>query len=185
MTKDITNERFNMLLAISYDHTKKSGQQYWLFRYDVKRRGVSCGCKMGNFKHNNYYSPAYQSWIAMKNRCTNNKSPRYKEWGGRGIEICDRWIDSFQNFLDDMGERPNGKTLDRIDNNKGYSKENCKWSSNIEQANNRSSTIKVNFQGKYISLKQLAEITKINYYAVRRHFHKGKNLEEITNLAYS
>ena len=77
----------------------------------------------------------YYTWRNMKNRCNNSNNKRYHDYGGRGIKACKRWL-KFENFLADMGERPPGKTLDRIDNNKGYYKENCKWSTRKEQQRN-------------------------------------------------
>ena len=85
-------------------------------------------------------SPTYISWVAMKNRCKNKNHPRYARYGGRGVTITPRWS-KFENFLEDMGERPEGLTLDRIDNEMGYCKENCQWSSYKEQAMNRSSNL--------------------------------------------
>jgi hypothetical protein len=81
-------------------------------------------------------SPTYNTWCAMKQRCNYKKSISYKHYGGRGIKVCDRW-NVFDNFLEDMGERPDGMTLDRIDNNSNYYKENCKWSTWGEQVKNR------------------------------------------------
>jgi hypothetical protein len=74
----------------------------------------------------------YQAWARMRQRCTNKKTKDYVHYGGRGITICERW-DNFKNFLNDMGERPEGYSLDRIDNSKGYSPENCRWSSQRQQ----------------------------------------------------
>ena len=73
-------------------------------------------------------SPTYNSWQAMKKRCLNKKHKGYKDYGEKGITICDEWIDSYQNFKKDMGEKPENHSLDRIDNSIGYYKENCKWS---------------------------------------------------------
>jgi len=87
--------------------------------------------------HGMYKSLEYSSWFNMKQRCFNKNNVRYKDYGGRGITVCDRWKNSFENFYNDMGERKEGFSLDRIDNNKGYYKENCRWSDNIEQGRNR------------------------------------------------
>lgn len=94
------------------------------------------------YKHGMINTPTYSSWHGMKTRALNPNSTNYKYWGGRGIRICDRWLD-FRNFLEDMGERPKGMSLERIDNEKGYNPENCKWATKQEQFFNRRDT-KVN-----------------------------------------
>lgn len=104
--------------------------------------------------------PLYNIWIGMKCRCYNKNSDSYKNYGGRGIKVCKRWRESFENFSTDMGRRPSGKTLDRINNNKGYLPSNCRWASKIDQARNTRKNRKITFRGKVLTLSQWAE--KIN-----------------------
>lgn len=87
-------------------------------------------------KHSMSNTPTYSSWSSMKSRCSNPDATGYEKWGGRGIKVCERWMD-FKNFYEDMGDRPQGTSLDRIDNNGNYEPDNCKWSTPQEQAENR------------------------------------------------
>lgn len=86
--------------------------------------------------HGMFGTKTYTSWAEMHRRCSNPRSVGYAYYGGRGIAVCDRWR-SFEAFLQDMGERPEGLTLDRIDNAKGYEPGNCRWATSVQQANNR------------------------------------------------
>jgi hypothetical protein len=102
----------------------------------------SCGCynldalSINKRKHGLSKSRVYRIWRHMRNRCHLLTHPRYAEWGGRGITVCERWH-TFENFLDDMGQPPDGYSIDRIDNNSGYFKDNCRWSDKYEQAQNK------------------------------------------------
>jgi hypothetical protein len=99
--------------------------------------------------------PIYSCWVNMRQRCTNTKHPDFKFYGGREVKICKRW-DKFENFLKDMGNPPKGYTLDRINNNKGYTPSNCKWSTRKEQSNNRNYNAKITYRGKTQSVGKWA-----------------------------
>jgi len=103
-------------------------------------RQVSCGCYQRKVvsKETPYSNhPLYGRWATMKSRCSNPNHKDYKNYGGRGITVCEAWQDSFETFLADMGECPEGLTIDRIDNDGNYEPSNCKWSTYTEQLNNR------------------------------------------------
>ena len=89
-----------------------------------------------NAPKSNGVSPTYNTWHAMKKRCTNPNHKSYKYYGGRGISICERWND-FEKFLEDMGERPDGLTIERVNNDLDYNKENCVWATGSEQQRNK------------------------------------------------
>lgn len=99
---------------------------------------TSCGCNARTHGHTRGgRSPTYICWMAMRARCANPKDPGFGYYGGRGITVCDRWRGSFENFLADMGERPEGLTLDRVDNSGNYEPGNCRWATWSEQNLNR------------------------------------------------
>jgi hypothetical protein len=127
-------------------------REFW---YDAVKRGKSrsCGClnielakqrRLDNIKaftgarlrHGHTEKPTWKTWSSMINRCTNPNARRWSDYGGRGISVCDRWH-VYENFFADMGERPKGLSLDRIDNDGNYEPGNCKWSTPKEQAANR------------------------------------------------
>lgn len=117
----------------------------------------SHGCSQ---KGNEFYSE-YQRWKAMKRRCYYKKDKHYKDYGARGITVCSSWLKSFENFLTDMGKCPDNHTLDRIDNEKNYNKNNCKWANHFEQSRNRRGVIWVFYMGKKITANELSKLNGI------------------------
>lgn len=126
----------------------------------------SCGCLgkevrfVNNYKHGDWKSPLYNAWKHMKDRCNNPNNPYYKNYGGRGIKVCSEWDgpDGYIKFKEDMGSKyVPGLTLDRIDNNKGYYKENCRWTTGLVQQNNKSTSHIVKYYDREYTLAQLCE----------------------------
>ena len=114
----------------------------------------------------------YRSWQSMKRRCLSPNAHNYKHYGGRGIKICARWM-TFVNFADDMGERPSGHTLDRIDNDGMYCPENCKWSTQAEQSRNRSSSVRVTLDGKTMTATDAAKLYGIHRKTIAKRVASG------------
>lgn len=156
---NLTGLRFGRLTVIG--RSPRKGSSWWVCRCDCGNESVttstnlrtgksrSCGClrrevtTARSTKHGlmaaGMKGPTYHSWSNMIRRCTNPDHPRYADWGGRGITVCARWRD-YPNFLADMGEKPPGTTLGRIDNDGGYEPDNCRWETHQQQARNQRST---------------------------------------------
>ena len=118
--------------------------------------------------------PLYQTWDGMKKRCYNPKATGYERYGGRGIMMCERWKESFWNFVEDMGEKPfSSATIDRIDNDLGYSKSNCRWSTPKEQNTNKRNTLFVRHDNVEYSLFEICKRMKLIYPTV--HYRIRKN----------
>jgi len=145
----------------------------------------SCGCfsrkiagdrlRIANKKHGMYNTPEYNAWSSLKKRCINPKHKSYKDYGGRGIKICDSWIKNFENFLEDMGLRP-GPThsIDRIDVNGDYHKDNCRWATKKEQSRNQRNNVLIYYEGKIKCLGEWSEILNIHYSVLFYRLNIGK-----------
>ena len=139
----------------------------------------SCGCfrkdQALNKVHNNR---SYNVWIMMNQRCNNIKYTQYKDYGGRGITVCERWK-RFKNFLADMGEQPIGLELDRKDNDKGYSKSNCRWVTHKVNCNNRRNSIRISFNGESLTIKEWADKLGILGNAIWSRHKRGLPVEQV------
>jgi hypothetical protein len=127
----------------------------------------SCGCRTRKGKHLASFTPEYRVWGSMKQRCHDSRSPGYRLYGARGIHVCERWRNSFPNFIADMGLRPSpDHSIDRIDNSKGYEPENCRWATRQEQAHNRRTTRYVTVDGVTLNLTDMAKRLGVSVQAV-------------------
>lgn len=152
-----------------------------LLQHFVKSKIVSCGCYRNsvNTKHGMWESREYSSWENMIQRCTNPKARKYNLYGGRGITVCDEWLNSFQTFYNDMGERPMGTSLDRIHGDLGYFKDNCKWSTTREQfANLRYFNTHVTHFGVKQTVEQWLIQLNINKDIFKSRVLRGFNFKE-------
>jgi hypothetical protein len=152
----------------------------------------SCGCKQifGQVTHGLSKSPEFSIWYGMKERCYNPKAISYPWYGGRGITVCARWLDGedgksgVECFVEDMGRRPSTEfSIERVNNDAGYSPENCKWATRLEQAQNRRpqrSNIgpRIAWNGKVQSLVQWCRELNLNYHRVFRRISRGWSIEK-------
>lgn len=112
-------------------------------------------------------------WREMIERCYNPKGPQYSDYGGRGITVCERWFNSLPNFMEDMGERPSGYTLERVDNNGNYCPDNCRWATRLEQANNKRDNHKVTIDGVELTIAQWARKLGVTSELIRNRLYRG------------
>lgn len=108
-------------------------------------------------------TPEYRALVDIKSRCLNQNNKSYHRYGGRGIKVCDRWLESFQSFYDDMGDRPSRKhSIDRIDNNGDYDPSNCRWATRCQQQNNISTNVMLTIYDITLSASQWAKVLEVN-----------------------
>lgn len=192
---DLAGKQFARWTVIRRADNTPKGQAQWLCRCEcgaeralksiVIRRGISqsCGClrqevtisRSTRHGHSEVgkISPTYGSWGAMISRCRNPKNKRYDRYGGRGIRVCDRWSD-FRNFLADMGERPEGLTLERRDTDGNYEPSNCYWASSTAQARNKSTSRFVEIDGIRRTVAEWSEVSGIPFKTLSDRHYRGK-----------
>ncbi len=134
---------------------------------------------MGKDQGKRASSVEYSTWWLMLDRCTNPDSKEYKNYGGRGITVSQPWLESVNNFIADMGSRPEGRyTLERRDNDKGYSAENCFWATYKEQSRNRRNNRRIEFEGRVQCMTDWALEKNLNFYTLQNRLKRGWTVEE-------
>ncbi len=200
--KDLSGGVYGKLTVIKLGSRKSHrGSLYWLCKCEcgtikeirgdglVSKNVISCGCSKVSgmslrfFRHGKIKTNAYRSWREMNARCFNEKEEQYKDYGGRGITVCDRWkgAEGFCNFYADMGDRQNHLSLERIDNNGNYEPSNCKWATRKEQQRNRRNNVWLEVFGERKILKDWAIDLNVNTQTIRYHLNKNISMEEIYN----
>lgn len=127
-------------------------------------------------------SPTYDTWAGMIDRCVNPNNKRFARYGGRGITVCERWRNSFSAFLQDMGERPEGKSIDRINNDGNYEPGNCRWATRKEQQNNLHNNLVIEFNGVRRTIHEWADVTGIKTNTLRRRLASQWPLEQVFGM---
>jgi len=187
---DLSGNRFGKLTAISVDHkSENSTRVYWYCKCDCGgtrivsndhlRDGsiIDCGCYKKHLatwkKHGMYNTKLYSVWSLMKERCYNQKRKEYHNYGGRGVKVCDEWLDSklFIEWAINNGYKE-GLTLDRKDNDGDYCPDNCRWVSRKEQQNNRRNNRLISHNGKTKTITQWAEDNNLPYYILKKRIDK-------------
>jgi hypothetical protein len=180
--KDLTGKQFGRLAVLGFVGVNRFKQATWLCRCNCGNHSVvtrpslvsgnttSCGCFHNEMvgamtrTHGLRKTTEYVIWAGIKTRCHNANTPNYKDYGARGITMCPRWLNSFENFLEDMGPRPTAKhTIERINNDLGYSPKNCRWATYIEQANNRRDNRILEFGGNRLTMSEWARKLDMPY----------------------
>jgi hypothetical protein len=204
-----THKQFNNLLTIPPTKinrltiigfagrtTNKTIRYYWLCECECGNEKVildynitkghtkSCGCLHNSpthcFTHKMTQTPEYSAWKGIKRRCYNQKFKHYNNYGGRGILVCDRWLECFENFYEDMGDRPSKEySIERRDNDGNYCPENCYWATKKEQSNNKRSNRFIEFNNERLTVDQFSEKYQINNWIVRKRLNKGWDIQKI------
>ena len=198
--QDFSNKRFGRLIVIKRVDNNKFKQVQWLCKCDCGNEKIitanalrsgntkSCGClkkeqdyiNIAQKTHNMSNTRLYNIWRGMKNRCNSSTGKRHKFYHDKGIKVCEEWKNSFQIFYDwaiNNGYNDN-LSIDRIDNDKGYYPNNCRWTNSIQQNNNQSNNIRLLYKGKEYSIKELAEQNNIKRATLYERIKRGWAIEK-------
>lgn len=196
---DLTGSKFGRLnviftIIIKGDDTKYNcqcdcGGSCIVYGYNLNNGNTkSCGClsKETNTKNFSTHGKSkncaeYGIWQAIKSRCYREKDKRYNDWGGRGIKMCERWINSFENFFEDMGPRPSNKhSIDRWPNNNGnYEPDNCRWGTEEQQRRGKRNNVWIEYKGQRMIRADWAKVFGIKGSYIRELMNRGKSFEFI------
>lgn len=203
MNQDLTGTTFGRLTVLGKSgFITKDGRSTWrcicnadgniinVTGKDLRAGRVkSCGCLKREVlenkarTHGMSSSPEYSSWANMKSRCYNSNSTEYHRYGDKNIEVCEEWKNSFEAFYADMGPRPSpAHTIDRIENRKGYSKDNCRWATKSEQSINRRNVTLYDFNGELLCLAEIARGCGIKDQTLRDRIARGMSVYEATSI---
>ena len=150
---DLKGKKFGLLTVVQFERTPKQGKIRWMCVCGCGNRKsilgqhlrsgkiISCGCLRKKLNHGYSRTKTYKAWQEAKSRCSNPKRGSFKDYGGRGITMCERWKSNFPSFLEDMGERPSGFSLERKDVNGNYEPGNCRWIPKVEQGLNKRNSV--------------------------------------------
>ena len=200
--KNLAGEVFGRLTVLKR-YGSRDGRANWLCRCScgalhetvshalTSGHTTSCGCWKnernratpvvhGHASRLKGITPTYRTWQAMITRCTNVSVKSYQDYGARGISVCTRWL-VFENFLADMGEKPPGMSIERMDNEKSYEPDNCKWATKIEQARNTRANRFITYEGKRMTQVEFSEVIGQKRATVSYRMRAGWTPEQIAN----
>lgn len=206
---DMTGRIYGRLTVTSYSKPSKRvpkggiswlcncscGNICWVFGPRLRTGNTkSCGClqvdsrRTSNLTHGHAgkgkRSREYRSWAHARERCTNPKCCDFRHYGGRGIVFCDRWLNSFENFLADMGPAPKNTSIDRINNSGDYEPGNCRWATRTQQARNRRGVPLYNINGRSLTLPEIGNLLDLSTSAIGHHRRRLKSTEAFTDYVH-
>jgi hypothetical protein len=192
---NLSGQRFGRLVALRRADRQSGRRVEWECSCDCGRlavvcannlkagRQVSCGCyreqQIGerSLTHGQTGTVEYKTWLGIKKRCYNTACKSYADYGGRGITVCERWLNDFPAFLADMGPRPASHSIERIDNHGPYSPDNCRWASRTSQNRNTRRNHYIEHNGQRLTLQELADSHSIDRLVVLKRLNRGWSVE--------